>query len=169
MKRNFFSIIALLILCLCLVACTTPSSESSNDSSSDISEDVSESESQQEVPPDIDGVITEEVGSISDYAGFWMAPDDSLDFHVLELMEGGEINCYDEDGNIIDTGFALYSEQDAITGLPLIRIILDTLGDFSSSGGNPTTGLHVVKEEYWAEGTDNDRDLDYFESSPFES
>ncbi len=166
MKYKSLLLFLACIFSILLVACSTPSNENASDVSSDISQDINESENHQEVPP-VDGVITEEVGSLSDYSGFWMAPDDNLGFYVLEIMSGGEVNCYDEDGNVIDTGFARYSEQDAITGLPLININLEILGDYASAGGNSQKTLHLVKDEYWVQGTDNDRDLTYFEVSPF--
>ncbi len=164
MKYRLFSLSLVFLLILSLVACSSPEQESSSETSSDISQDVSESKKEEEPP--IDGVVTSEIGSIIDFNGWWVAPDDSLGFYALHL-EAGDFSGYDEDGNVIDTGFALYSEQDSLTGLPLIRINFETLGDYSSAGGNHENGLHIVKDEYWVQGTDNDRDLTYFESSPF--
>ncbi len=81
-----------------------------------------------------DGLITEEVGGVSDYIGWWKLIDNSkvAPFAYIEIPEDDpyQVNCYDKEGNIIDTGYFDYSEQREVTGLPLIIFKFETIGEY---------------------------------------
>ncbi len=116
----------------------------------------------------IPGLITEETGSIADYAGWWkLAEGDEAPFAYIEISgeNAGDIRCYSEDGELIYAGYADYSEQRALNGNALIVFIIEELGEFAVHYGDSDDGarwLIAAFDEDWAE-------FFYMDAPPFDA
>ena len=84
------------------------------------------------------GRITEEVGSIADFVGWWQLVEhnDVEPYAYIEISaeEGPEVKCYDEEGTVLDQGYIDYSEQRMLNGKSLIVFVFDEIGEH---GANP--------------------------------
>ncbi len=104
----------------------------------------------------IPGLLTEEVGSIADYAGWWkLAEGNEAPFEYIEISEenAGDTRCYSEDGETVDAGYADYSEQRRLNGKTLIVFVFEELGEFAVPGDGSDGDerwLHVDCGDDWA-------------------
>ncbi len=123
------------------------------------------------IPPEeegIPGLLTEEVGSIADYAGWWKLEGGSeAPFTYIEISPGhaDDTRCYSESGELIDVGFADYSEQRRLNGKSLIVFVFDELGEFAVPGdGSDESGRWLIVDcgDDWAT-------FFYWDTPPFES
>lgn len=97
--------------------------------------------------PDIPGHLREETGSANDYVGWWQLKDYSgaAPFVCIEIPtdDPGIVNCYDENGKLIDTGFTDYSEQRALNGNALMVLVFQNIGEYSVSPYNSGDSRHL--------------------------
>lgn len=97
--------------------------------------------------PDISGRIKEETGSVNDYAGWWQLADHSgaAPFACIEIPadDPAVVNCYDENGKLIDTGLTDYSEQRALNGNALMVFVFQNIGEYSVSPYNSGDSKHL--------------------------
>ncbi len=111
------------------------------------------------LPPEeegIPGLLTEETGSIADYAGWWKLEGDSeAPFAYIEIApeHADDTRCYSESGELVDFGYADYSEQRRLNGKSLIVFVLDDLGDLTVAGeGSDDSGRWLIVDfgDDWA-------------------
>jgi len=85
---------------------------------------------------DIAGLVTNDSGSITDYAGWWQLDeyDESIPFAFIEIPtdDPGRVFGYDGDGRLIADGWTDYNAQRALNGNALIVFIFDEIGDYGA-------------------------------------
>ncbi len=133
--------IALCSLLLALAGCSSAfANENSNDKNTYV---VSEQENKAE-EHQITGKITKETGSIHDYTGWWSLTHNIENFPFAHLEINGDfVNCYDNDGNLLDNAFADYSEQRALNGKALIVFVFEQLGEFPTHVARDANGISL--------------------------
>lgn len=146
-KKMAYGILLVFLLSLCLVGCSGSDEESSESG--------------------IPGQITSEVGSMADYIGWWQLEEtaETTPFVCVEIPKdnAGVVRCYNERGEMIDTGYTDYSEQRALNGNPLIVFTFNNIGEFGATEARLTDG------ERWLSITFDDiaRTFYYQSESPF--
>ncbi len=117
------------------------------------------------------GKLDKELGSISDYAGWWTFSEhvpgrsETPDFFYIEIPDdGGEIVCYDENGLSVAKGYSDYSEQRALNGNPLIFFDFELNGEYSAHPVSSEEGDHWL---YLSGSADGFRFI-YSEEQPFD-
>ncbi|MDR0433684.1 MAG: hypothetical protein LBH21_01305 [Gracilibacteraceae bacterium] len=95
----------------------------------------------------IAGLITSEIGSSHDYIGWWQLDDYDEDspFVYIEIPEedSRDVNCYDANFDLIDTGFINYSEQRALNGNDLMVFIFSNIGEYGASPYDTPDASHM--------------------------
>ena len=127
MKKVLFILITMMLV-IVTTACAVGTQSQSQALMSDDSVSRKPNDSK-EMP--LDGVITEEHGSVADYNGWWAfgGQSDDVPFDYLEIPTG---NCYDRYGEIVDRASIDYSEQRALNGGALVVFIFKEIGDFAA-------------------------------------
>lgn len=132
----------LLVVTTALAGCSGGDSKSSKNESDTSEQSSSKSSSSSDT--DLPGYVSEETGSIADYAGFWQSDEseEGADFTgiLIPAENSDEARCYDESGRIIDNGYTDYSEQRALGGNPLIVFTFDSLGEFGAYAASSESG-----------------------------
>ncbi len=153
--KKFLVLALTLILTLSLIACGS----SEEDESSSSSEDPNSG--------GIPGVVDEELGSFSDYAGWYSnALDSDMPFHVMEINDYSAI-AYDLDGNVIGEAVGDYSEQRALNGNPLIVLEFDELDLSYGVFGSPEDSIDLIPIDEWSTEDGNMYTFYHQQNTPF--
>ncbi len=140
-------------LIFALSACGDSSSPSS----------ISSSQSDSDIP----GLVDVEVGSFSDYSGWYSnALDSDMPFHVMHIDDSSAF-AYDLDGNIIGEAYGNYDEQRALNGNPLIVLEFDDLGLSYGVIGSPEDSIDLIPIDEWSTDDDNVYTFYHQENTPF--
>ncbi len=156
--KNLLVLLLALITLVALTACGSQSDSNSSDTSSNSEDDNG---------GDIPGYVDQEVGSFSDYIGWYSnALDSDMPFHVMHI-DGESAFAYDLDGNVIGEAYGNYDEQRALNGNPLIVLEFDELELSYGVIGSPEDSIDLIPIDEWSTDDDNMYTFYYQQNTPF--